>query len=801
MAIDYSCIKISDMIKLTGGGIMENGTNINTGLLKNEVNYRLNNNMVNTNCEYKTKTIGDIIKKNSFTLFNLINVILAFLVFTTGEYKNMLFVFVIISNTIIGTIQEIRSKKIIDKLMVLNESHINILRDEKIERKSIYEIVKDDIIIISTGQQIPADAFVVDGSCETNESLLTGESQHILKNVGDTLLSGSFIVSGKVKAQVTKIGVESYVNTITSNLKYIKSTQSQIINFINKFVKFISVVILPVAILMFVKQYTIAYNYKDAIINTVAGLIGMIPEGLVLISSIVMALSVIRLYKYKALVKELYSIENLAMSDIILLDKTGTITSGNMVLENIINLNGSDNCIEDLANIINLLDDESPTTSAIKAYIKGKTSEDTTVAYNRKMPFSSDKKYSGIEYKDKTVILGAPTMVLSNDELNAVNGILEPLLDKEKRVLVLAKSSERMCGKELPLNLKAIGLLIIADEVRRGAIDTIQYFYSQDMDIKIISGDNPLSVSKIAGSVGIKNSHMYLDVSKIPDNELIESVDKYTIFGMVSPFQKLEIVKAFKRNKKYVAMIGDGVNDTLALKEANCSIAMSEGSDVAKNISDIVLLNSDFSSVPKVLDEGRRAINNIRRSSSLFTIKTIFSCILVGLFLLVDLRYPFVPIQMTLISSLAVGIPSFLLAFEADYSKIDKKFIKNVMYYSLPGGISVSLNIVLITLANTIFNLPYDIINFYYIVSTSIATFWVLILLCKPYTVYKAILSVTMMVLFVGAFVFMPEFFSIPKVGYDELMVVPVFFVSTFIFRRLVLYLINLYYNRKTFII
>lgn len=727
------------------------------GLTEKQIDERIKNNLINYDTSVPTKSIPQILKENFFTLFNLINLVLAVAIFTVGSYKNMLFLFIIIINTAISTFQELHSKKIVDKLSVLASSKARVLRDSKEIEISINEIVLDDILIFNTGNQIPTDSIILNGDVEVDESFLTGEPDAISKKIGDTILSGSFIVSGKCKAKVIHIAEDNYTSKISSGAKYVKKLNSEIMISLNKIIKILTFAIIPVGILLFLSQiYLSSATYKDAVIATVAGIIGMIPEGLVLLTSTVLAISVIRLSKSKVLVQELYCIETLARVDTLCLDKTGTLTEGKMEVKDFVPINISKNEITNiLANIAKFSDDENPTINAIKDYF---TDISNLFSPNEKIAFSSKAKWSGINFKENgSYILGAPEFVLGKNfytyqkEINTYS--------KDYRVLVLAHSSENFANKNLPNNLSLIGYIFINDKIRKNASKTLKYFKEQNVDIKIISGDNPITVSKIAKEVGLENYNKYIDMSKIETQaELKQAVMQYTIFGRVSPSQKKDLVLALQEHGKTVAMTGDGVNDVLSLKAADCSIAMANGSDATKNVSQLILLDSNFASMPKVVAEGRRTINNIQRSASLFLVKTIYSTVLALMFIFMSEQYPFQPIQLSLISLVTIGIPSFLLALEPNKERIKGNFLKNVISNAIPTALTAIVNIFSLSMLVKFGLLTKDYYSTLCVISTSTAGLLLLFNLSRkrngenyrfPFSPFRLILSFLLVLLFI----------------------------------------------------
>lgn len=736
------------------------------GLNDEEVDKRVKDNLVNYDTSIPTKSIKQILIDNFFTLFNLINLILGILVFSVGSYKNMLFLVVVVINTTISTFQEIHSKKVIDKLSVLASSKATAIRNGKEITIPINEIVLDDVLIFDVGDQIPTDSVILEGEVEIDESFITGESETVSKKEGDLILSGSFIVSGKCYAKVEHVGEENYTSQISSGAKYVKKVNSEIMKSLKKIIKILTFAIVPIGIILFLNQLHMPdITYKEAIIKTVAAIIGMIPEGLVLLTSTVLAVSVIRLSKSKVLVQELYCIETLARVDTLCLDKTGTLTEGKMEVAKAISMKQEINDV--LYNMGIALKDNNPTINAIREYF---TNADNKYTPLNIVPFSSKTKWSGVHFKDiGTYIMGAPEFVLQ-DKYKEYEEEIENY-SKDYRVIVLAHSKDDFNGKLLPNNLEVVGYVLIIDKIRKEASKTIKYFGKQGVDIKIISGDNPITVSRIAKLVGVPNYENYVDASSLKTNEDIKNaVDKYSIFGRVTPTQKKEIILALKEKGKTVAMTGDGVNDVLALKEADCSIAMANGSDVTKNISQLILLDSNFASMPKVVAEGRRTINNIERSASLFLVKTIYSTILAILFILMGEAYPFIPIQLTLISVVTIGIPSLVLALEPNKERIRGRFLRNILAKALPTAISIIVSITLISIANKIGIVHDDIYSTLCVLSTGVSGLLLLATLTKtrksensklPISIFRAVLCVLMFILFMLGLTAFANLFSI----------------------------------------
>ena len=618
--------------------------------------------------------------------------------FVVGSYKNMLFLGIVVINTLISTIQEINSKKVIDKLSIMASSKSKVIRDGKSQEISINQLVLDDIVEFSLGNQVATDSIILDGNVEVNESFITGEADTIYKKQGDKLVSGSYIVSGKCVAQVEHIGEDNYTAQISSGAKYIKKVSSEIMNSLNKIIKFLTFAIIPIGIALFYTQLQVEeITFQEAVVKSVAAIIGMIPEGLVLLTSTVLAVSVIRLSKSKVLVQELYCIETLARVDTLCLDKTGTLTQNTMEVKDYISLNNNKKEMSNiLANIAKASEDENATIEAIKRkFIK----LETKWQIDKKIAFSSQNKWSGISFqKEGTYIIGAPEIILK-EKFSQYKSVIENY-SKDYRVLILVHSQNSINNNELPKQIDVIGVVLLLDTIRKEAKQTIKYFEKQGVEIKIISGDNPITVSKIAKQVGVKNHEKYIDMSNLKEEDIEKVAIQYTIFGRVTPTQKKTLVQVLQKAGKTVAMTGDGVNDVLALKTADCSIAMANGSDATKSVAQLILLDNNFASMPKIVAEGRRTINNIQRSATLFLVKTIYSGLLAVMFLIMQEEYPFVPIQMSLISSITIGLPSFILALEPNKEKIKGEFLKNVVKRALPTGLAVVINIFAIAILN-----------------------------------------------------------------------------------------------------
>ena len=743
-------------------------TDIQHGLTSQEVTERIQKNLVNFNNQPRTKSIKEIIYSNLFTYFNFLNIFLGAAVILAGLFsgrllyslKNCLFMGVIFCNTVISTVQEIVSKKIIDKLSVISSSKATVLRDGKEEVIEMDNIVLNDIVLLKNGNQIIVDSIIRDGAVEVNESFITGESNTILKKKGDTLLSGSFVVSGSCVAEVIHVGKDNYINTISSEAKYIKENNSVILNSFEKIVRILSVIIIPLGAALFCNQYLIiGSSISDAIINTVAALIGMIPEGLVLLTSSVMAVSIIRLGKYKVLVQQLYCIETLSRVNVICLDKTGTITTGNMKVYDIIpNKNYTKGEFTKILEKITMaLYDDSPTFKALK----DRFNKDIKVDVLEKITFSSERKFSAVRLTEGAFYIGAYEYVLKSEK-NLDYSLINDY-QQDYRILVVCKNKEQL--SKTPTNLEVIGFVLIEDEIRKEAKDTLEYFKSQGVKIKIISGDNPLTVLNIAKKAGIKDDLKAIDASIINEDNVEELVVENDIFGRVTPRGKKLIILALKKLGYITAMTGDGVNDVLALKEADCSVAMASGSDAARAVSQIVLLDNNFASMPKIVAEGRRTINNIERSASLLLVKTIYTILIILTCLFTQNEYFFIPIQLTLITTCTIGIPSFVLALEPNTNIVSGNFILKIFKNSIPAGVTVFLNIVIIILFENAFALSDEVVNALAVLLTGTTGFIHLYKISKPFNLLRGFLFAFLLLAFLYGVIFQYSFFDLSSMN------------------------------------
>ncbi len=721
------------------------------GLNDEQVQSRLKDDLINHNCEVPTKSIRQIIRDNTFTLFNLLNIILGIAVFLVGSYKNMLFLGVMICNVAISIFQEVRAKRTIDKLSIISSAKVTAIRNGKAVVLPIDELVLDDVIELKNGNQVPSDCILLSGECDVNESLLTGESDAIHKCAGDSILSGSYLISGKCYARVDRIGADNYAAGISAQAKYIKKINSEILSVLNRIIKVLTFVIIPLAILLFVQQYTLSIQehndaftaIQTAVVQTVASVIGMIPEGLILLTSTVLAVSVIRLSKDRVLVQELYCIEMLARVDVLCLDKTGTITEGSMEVSNIVTY--GDYAETDIHRIMCGLTDALEDSNATFMALNTKFSNQSDLTAERIMPFSSEKKWSGVYFgaKEGSYIIGAAEFILKE-----IPADLKKILDQYSRgyrALLLAHSANDFNGQALPNDIEVCGLILLMDKIRKEAPATLGYFAEEGVTVKIISGDNPLTVSEVARRAGVKNYNCYIDATTLKSDEDIQkAVEKYTVFGRVTPAQKKAFVLALQSKGHTVAMTGDGVNDVLALKEADCSIAMASGSDAARSVSQLVLLDSNFASMPRVVAEGRRSVNNIQRSATLFIVKTIFSTLLAVLFVFLHVEYPFQPIQLTLVNAFTIGIPSFFLALQPNKDRIEGVFILNILQKAIPAGLTTVVGVIFCIVSKGLFGLEFIEYSTLSVCVISSVAFMILCHVSLPFNWYRGILYILM---------------------------------------------------------
>ncbi len=741
-------------------------TNSEIGLTAEEVASRVSEGKINGTQTIKTKSIPQILRENILTFFNFVfvafAVILAFFIpkdSGVAGLGNFGFMILIVCNCAVGVIQGIRSKRTMDKLSLLSAPKAIVVRDGEEKEIAIEDIVLDDVAILSTGKQICADGIIVDGSIEVNESLITGEPDAIVKNPGDEVMSGSFVVSGKAKCQVQHIGADNFVMKISSGAKYFKRPSSEIWRSLMFVTKFMSVVIIPVGIALFLIKYLAQDGQlNDTVIKTLGTLIGMMPSGLVALATTVFCVSVIRLSKYKTNAQDLYCIETLARVDVLCLDKTGTITEGSMEVNEVESeLLSTGEVKQLLKDFTTALDGEDATSMAIKDFTREFSANKTHSAL---VPFSSARKWSGATFDGTSYVLGAPEFVFPNMDED-MRSKISIQAEQGYRVLVLAKADCEFDGHNLPDQLSLVAYVYITDKIRAEAPDTLRYFREQGVEVKIISGDNPATVHAVALRAGLENCDNIIDMSTVNYEDIPEIAEKYTIFGRVLPDQKLALVKALKAHGHTVAMTGDGVNDVLALKEADCSVAMASGSDAAKNVSSLVLLDSNFASMPKVVEEGRRSINNLERSASLYLMKTLYNTMLAILFMVVPFDLPFEPRHLTLISSVTIGMPSVVLALEPNKDRVSGHFLPKVLSQALPGSLTVVLGAVAVIIADACFlHLELVQVQSLYLVLTTFVGLMYLFKVSMPFNWIHVINFVAMIGIFIAFYFIDLGFFS-----------------------------------------
>ncbi|NLO63620.1 MAG: HAD-IC family P-type ATPase [Clostridiales bacterium] len=681
------------------------------GLSPEEIQKRIAEGKVNGDQNIKTKSVARIFRTNIVTFFNFLFlafaiILLFFMDYEGGKPKvsnisNFGFLGVIFVNLIIGIAQELNAKRTIDKLSLLSAPKVTVLRGGKEEDIALKDIVMDDLVILSAGRQICADSELIEGSVEVNESLITGEPDAIPKAKGDEVLSGSFVVSGNALARVIRVGKDNYATKISAGAKYIKPNNSEIYKALSRFIKLMAFIIIPLGFALFgVKYWGHGNALNDTVVTVIGTLIGMIPSGLMLLTSAVFCVSVIRLAKHKTYAQDLYCAESLARINVLCLDKTGTITEGNMEVLSIDPKIGEEEFLSIAKNLLEATGDANPTANAIKEYTKDIK---VTARADSAVPFSSQRKWSAASFGNTVYALGAAETVLNKVGARTA-AFIKKESEKGNRVLVLAGFKGAIKENKLPGAAKLLGAIVLSDKIRKEAPDTLRFFAEQGVDIRIISGDNALTVKCIAQRAGLQDADSYVDAATLKtDEDINEAVGKYKVFGRVTPDQKLKIVKALKAQGKVVGMTGDGVNDVLALREADCSVAMASGSDAAKNVSQLVLLDNNFASMPKVVAEGRRSINNLERSASLFLVKTGYSFLFALVFMLLSAELPFQPKHLTIIGTLTIGVPSYILALEPNKEIITGKFFNKVIRNSFPASLTVAAAVVAISLASRLF--------------------------------------------------------------------------------------------------
>lgn len=739
------------------------------GLNRQEVEYRENNGLSNKEKVKYTRTNKQIILSNTITLFNILNISLVVLVLTTGSLQNALFAGTMIFNTIIAIYQEFKSKKILEKLKVTEQDTVTVIREGKKEEIPKENIVMDDVIYLSTGESALVDMIILkSSSLEVDESVITGESDAIIKRKDDKIMSGSIVTSGNAYAKVISVGKDNYASNLIKEATSIKDNSSYLQNTINKILKIITFMIVPVGLLLFISQYFYSgQTYNEAILSTVAGIIGMIPEGLVLLTSIALTAGVVKMAKKNVIIEKLHGIEILSCTDILCLDKTGTITDGTMEVVELIKLNNKNDIEEIIANI-NTVEANNSTDKALK----NKYGVKTTLKVEDRVPFSSLKKCSITTIEGIKYYLGALEYI--TDKKIEDYPELSKYVEKGYRIITLAKEKSKV---------EVISFIVIKDNIRSNAGDTLRYFKEQNVEIKIISGDNPSTVSNILRQLDFEGYDRYIEGKDLPNdyNELQKVVKEKTIFGRMTPSQKQMVIKALKEDST-VGMIGDGVNDILALKEADCGIALGSGVSAARSVADVVLKTDDFGVLPSIVNEGRRVVNNIERVASMYLIKTTYSFLLCLLSIGLSHEYPFYPIQLSLISATCVGIPSFFLALEPNYNKVDKDFIAKVFRNAVPNGITVMFNIFLIIMFCGIFNKSFDSYRLVVVSLTGFITLRLLYTICKPLNLWRKILLLFCSISFFELLILLPDLFLVSKFDIVSIIFIAVLaFIDTYV--------------------
>ena len=774
-----------------------------SGLSTAEVEFRKKAGLSNESVDSSTKTVAQIIRSNVVTYYNLIFLIITILLIVVGSFRDLTFLPIIIANMLIGIIQELRSKKILDDLTILNTPKITVRRNGSNQEVLADELVQDDVITLSAGGQIPADALVLSGNITVNEALITGEADEIVKKEGDSLFSGSFVISGECMAKLEKVGKDSYISGLMLQATQTKEgEQSEMIRALNRLVQTVGVIILPIGAILFLQQYFFSgATMKDSVTGMVAAILGMIPEGLYLLASVAMVVSVMRLGKQKVLIHDMKCIETLARVNVLCVDKTGTITVPEMEVAQFILAKDqslaakekeqeadqqseyrNQTAEEEKNKVARLLSDcvralpcDNATMEALQQYF----TEPMENSAEKIVTFSSATKYSGVVLAGKAYVVGAPEFVLRQDYA-AVQGTIEVFLEKGYRVLVFAEYEGNLDGKELTENASPIAFILLNNAIREGAMDTFRYFSKRGVEVKVISGDNPVTVSEIAKKAGIRHAEKQVDAATLKTVDAVrKAAKKYTVFGRVTPEQKRLLVQALKEQGKTVAMTGDGVNDILALKDADCSIAMASGSEAASHVAQLVLLDNDFNKMSAVVMEGRRVVNNIGRTASLYLVKNIFSMLLAVFSMLFLIDYPLEPSQVSLISVFTIGIPSFFLALEQNRNQIHGHFLTNVLIQALPAGITDFIVVSGLVIFCREFGVEKECVSTSCTILIAVVGFMILYHIAKPMTTPHAILIAAMVIGWLFCMLFFSELFAITAVTGKCAMLMIVFAVIT----------------------
>ena len=780
-----------------------NSINI-TGLTDEEVRQRVEEGFTNRTDISTDKTTKEIVISNVFTYFNLIFLVITILLIMVGSFRNLTFLPIIIGNTVIGIVQEIRAKKTLEKMSLLNAPHADVIRNGSVKQISTDELVKDDVILLTAGKQICADAVVISGNIQVNESLLTGEADEVEKTEGSTLMSGSFVVSGECYARLEKVGNESYISKLSLEAKSMGGKeQSEMIRSINLIVKWVGIVIIPIGLILFWQSHFVnGESITKSVTSTVAAIIGMIPEGLYLLTTVALALSTMKLARKKVLLHDMKSIETLARVDVLCVDKTGTITEPDMKLKEIFlcKNSGADGTqtaltLDELKSLIldyaNASVDNNATMLALKAYAAEALTNNTSALHRTavsQQAFSSSLKYGSVTFSDGTYLLGAPEFIMHED-FACIEEEIIPYADKGDRVLLFARYNGENVENGINGSVTPLGFVALANPIRANAVKTFEYFKSQGVAIKVISGDNPRTVSRIAIQAGIESAESFVDAATLDtEDKIADAVNKYTVFGRVTPKQKKQLVKALQAKGHTVAMTGDGVNDILAMKDADCSVAMASGSEAAAQAAQVVLLDSDFAHMPDVVYEGRRVVNNIQRSASLFLVKNIFSLLLSLFSVILMVTYPLEPAQVSFISMFTIGVPGFLLALEQNKDRIKGHFITNVMLKALPGGLTDVIAIGALVVCGEVFCISDASIGTIATLVLSVVGFMILFKISEPLNRMKYAVIIGNIAGLVFSGFFLKKLFALTDLSNICILLMIVFgFAAESLFRNLTL--------------
>lgn len=755
---------------------------IANGLSQEQVQERIDGGWTNETVTAESKTVGQIVKGNLLTYFNLIFAILAILVIAAGSFRSLTFLPVVIANLFIGILQEIRAKKTLDQLTMLNAPKAEVVRNGQISEIPAEELVLDDIVIFRAGDQICADAIVLDGSVLVNEALLTGESDELRKELGDFLMSGSFVVSGECYARLERVGADSYISELTLEAKaQDQKKHSEMLRVLDRLVGIVGILIVPIGVFLFVQQYVFSdASFQSSILSMVAAVVGMIPEGLYLLASVALVVSVIRLASQKVLVHDMKCIEALARVDVLCVDKTGTITENEMQVSSVIPMEGFDpaqgvGLKAQISTLIAAMPDGNLTMQALKRYFKTPLKKNAEAVF----PFSSTYKYCAAVFLDNAYVLGAPEFVLRGD-YEKYRPLMESYSADGFRTVLFGRYEGTPDGQALTESVIPMGLILLTNPIRRDAPETFRYFAQQGVTIKVISGDNPLTVSQIAAEAGIPGAENYVDASTLETEEALRTAaEQYTVFGRVTPEQKRLLVRALQSAGHTVGMTGDGVNDVLALKEADCSIAMASGCDAAAQVSQLVLLESDFSAMPSVVAEGRRVVNNIQRSASLFLVKNIFSFLMAVFSACFMLNYPLEPAQISLISMFTIGIPGFFLALQPNTEVIHGRFLSNVLIKALPAGLTDFLVVGALVIFGRVFAVNETDISTACTMLLAIVGFMILYHISKPLNLLRWIVWIGSGVGLLVCSIYLGDIFGIAHMSMECVMLFVVFAIVT----------------------